>query len=325
MYYIGVDLGGTNIAAGIVNENGKIIIKDSIPTGAERGADEVVKDMASLCKKLLDEKGLTTNDIEYAGIATPGTADHDKGIVVYANNLHFLNYPLADKFKEFLGVNKVLIENDANAAAKGEAACGAAKGYANSIMITLGTGVGGGIIIDGKVYSGFNYAGAELGHTVIEAGGLPCSCGRKGCWEAYSSATGLINMTKKKMAETKDTIMHKLAEEVGKVNGRTAFDAMRAGDTAAKEVVDRYIYYLAMGITNMINIFQPEVLVIGGGICNEKNYLLDPLLDIVSTEQYSRNSDKKCVVKIAELGNDAGIIGAAMLGQVAPAGIVATN
>ncbi|MGN1120994.1 MAG: ROK family protein, partial [Eubacteriales bacterium] len=206
------------------------------------------------------------------------------------------------------------IENDANAAAKGEAACGAAKGYANSVRSTLGTGLGGGIIIDGKVYSGFNYAGAELGHTVIEVGGLPCSCGRKGCWEAYSSATGLINMTKAKLAETKDTVMHEMVEKEGKVSGRTAFDAMRKGDKAAKEVVDKYIYYLAMGITNIINIFQPEVLVIGGGICNEKHYLTDPLMDIVNTEQYSRNSEKKTQIRIAELGNDAGIIGAAMLG-----------
>lgn len=314
MYYIGVDLGGTNIAAGIVDENGKILRKNSIPTGAEREPDEVIKDMAELCKGLIADEGLTVDDIEYAGVATPGTADHDNGIVVYANNLHFLNYPLADKLKAFLGVKKVLIENDANAAAKGEAACGAAKGYANSVMITLGTGLGGGIIIDNKVYSGFNYAGAEIGHTVIEVGGLPCSCGRKGCWEAYSSATGLINMTKKKLEETKDTVMHEMVDECGKVSGRTAFDAMRKGDKAGKEVVDKYIYYLAMGIVNMINIFQPEVLVIGGGVCNEKSYLTDPLMDIINTEQYSRNSENKTQIKIAELGNDAGIVGAAMLG-----------
>ena len=315
MYYIGVDLGGTNIAAGIVDEKGNLLRKASVPTGAEREADEVIKDMAGLCRKLIDEQGITVDDVEYAGVATPGTADHDNGIVVYANNLRFLNYPLADKLKEFLGVKKVLIENDANAAAKGEAACGAAKGYANSVMITLGTGLGGGIIIDNKIYSGFNYAGAELGHMVIEVDGLPCSCGRKGCWEAYSSATGLINMTKVKLAETKDTIMHEMVAHDGKVSGRTAFDAMRKGDKAAIEVVDKYIYYLAMGIVNIINIFQPEVLVIGGGICNEKHYLTDPLMDIVDKEQYSRNSTKKTEIRIATLGNDAGIIGAAMLGM----------
>ena len=315
MYYIGVDLGGTNIAIGIVDENGKILRKGSVPTNAAgREADEIIKDMAALCLKLIDEQGITVGDIEYAGIATPGTADHDKGVVVYANNLPFLHYPLAAKLSEFSGIKKVLIENDANAAAKGEAACGAAKGFNKSVMITLGTGLGGGIIIDGKVYSGFNYAGGELGHTVIEVGGKPCSCGRKGCWEAYSSATGLINMTKDKLEETTDTIMHDMVKADGRVSGRTAFDAMRKGDKAAKEVVDKYIYYLAMGITNMINIFQPEVLVIGGGICNEKNYLTDPLNAIVATEQYTRNSEHKTEIRIAKLGNDAGIVGAAMLG-----------
>lgn len=315
MYYIGIDLGGTNIAIGIVNEKGKLLIKRSIPTGAHRHADEIVKDMAGLCEELIGEYGITVDDIEYVGIATPGTADHNKGIVVYTNNLDFLNYPLADKFKQFLAVKNVLIENDANAAAKGEAECGAAKGYKHSVMITLGTGVGGGIIIDNKVYSGFNYAGAELGHTVIEAGGKPCTCGRKGCWEAYSSATGLINMTKEKLSETKDTIMWEMVDkDINRVTGRTAFDAMRKGDKAGKEVVDKYIYYLAAGITNMINIFQPEVLVIGGGVCNEKNYLTDPLKKIVDVEQYSRYSENKTEIKIAELGNDAGIIGAAMLG-----------
>ena len=316
MYYIGVDLGGTNIAVGITDAEGKLLIKDSVPTGAQREPDEVVKDMAELCKKVVADFGTNFDEIGYIGIGTPGTADRDRGIVVRANNLNFLNYPLAAKLVEFLGVEKkVLIENDANAAAKGEAASGAAKGYANSVMITLGTGLGGGIIIDGQVYSGFNYGAGELGHIVIELNGLPCSCGRKGCWEAYSSATGLINMTKKKMEETKDTIMHEMAAEAGKVSGRTAFDAMRKGDKAATEVVDRYIYCLAMGIVNVINIFQPEVLVIGGGICNEKEYLTAPLMKYVEADQYTKNSDKKTQIKIAELGNDAGIIGAAMLGM----------
>ncbi len=315
MYYIGIDLGGTNIAAGIVNEKGELLVKSSIPTGAHRGPDAVVEDMAGLCKKLIDDKGLTIDDIEYVGIATPGTADHDRGIVVYSNNIKFLNYPIADKLMSFLPVKKVLIENDANAAAKGEAECGAAKGHKDSVMITLGTGVGGGIIIDNKVYAGFNYAGAELGHIVIEAGGRECTCGRKGCWEAYSSATGLINMTKEKLAQTKDTVMWEMiGNDIEKVSGRTAFDAMRKGDKAGKEVVDKYIFYLAAGITNIINIFQPEVLVIGGGVCNEKNYLTDPINEIVAVEQYSRHSEKKTEIKIAELGNDAGIIGAAMLG-----------
>ncbi|MBR5220222.1 MAG: ROK family protein, partial [Clostridia bacterium] len=182
MYTIGIDLGGTNIAAGIVNDNYEIIQKDSVPTGADRPGEEIVKDMAALCKKIIADAGLTEADIEYIGIATPGTADSDTGVVVYANNLKFLDFPIADLLKKYIGIERVLIENDANAAAKGEAIAGAAKGYANSVMITLGTGVGGGIIIDNKVYSGVNHAGAELGHIVIEYDGVQCSCGRKGCW-----------------------------------------------------------------------------------------------------------------------------------------------
>lgn len=317
MYYIGVDLGGTNIAIGIVDENGKILKKASVPTRAEREADEIIRDMADLAKKLCDECGISVSDVEYAGVATPGTADSATGVVVYANNLPFLRYPLAEKLKEFLGVKKVLIENDANAAAKGEVACGASKGHKNSVMITLGTGLGGGIVIDNKIYSGFNFSGAELGHTVLEFNGKPCSCGRRGCWEAYSSATGLIKMTREKMLECSDSIMWEMCEgKIENAGGRTAFDAMRKGDKAGSEVVDMYIAYLGAGIVNMINIFQPEVLVIGGGVCNEKEYLTKPLQAIIDREQYSRNNPEelKTKIRIAELGNDAGIIGAAMLG-----------
>ncbi len=314
MYYIGVDLGGTNIAVGIVNEEGKILRKESVPTRANREPDEIVKDMAALCVKLCNDEGITVDDVEYAGIATPGTADSDTGYVVYTNNIPFINYPLAAKLKEFSGIKKVLIENDANAAAKGEAEMGAAKGYMKSVMITLGTGVGSGIIIDKKVYSGFNYAGGEIGHTVVEVDGLPCTCGRRGCWEAYSSATGLINMTKEKMKETKDTLLWELAPTLDDVSGKTAFMAMKQGDKAGKEVVDKFIKYLAAGIVNTINIFQPEVVVIGGGVCKEGEYITKPLQEYIDREEYGRYGKNRAIVKIAALGNDAGIVGAAMLG-----------
>ena len=182
-------------------------------------------------------------------------------------------------------------------------------------MITLGTGVGGGCIIDRKVYSGFNFCGPELGHIVIVHGGRECSCGRRGCWETYSSATGLIRSTKEKLAETKDTVMWDIiGGDLAKVNGRTAFTAARQGDKAALEVVEEYEKYLADGIVNIINIFQPEVLSIGGGISGEGDYLLKPVLDIVNAEDYARDSTSRTKIKIAELGNNAGIIGAAMLG-----------
>lgn len=319
MYYIGVDLGGTNIAAGIVNSEFQIVKKGSVPTNVTgRTAEEIIKDMGALCDSLVKDAGLTFDDIEYVGIASPGAVDPVRGVVNYANNLPFSRFPIADTLKKFIPVKKVLVENDANAAAKGEAVAGAAKGVGDVVMITLGTGVGGGIIIDHKVYSGFNYAGAELGHIVIEYNGRQCSCGRKGCWEAYSSATGLINMTKEKLAECEakgiPTLMTDFVKEEGKVSGKTAFAAMKKGDAPAKEVVDMYIGYLGCGLSNIINIFQPEILVIGGGICNEKHYLTDPLEKIIKEETYGNEAIKPTTLKIAELGNDAGIIGAAVLG-----------
>ena len=319
MYYIGVDLGGTNIAAGIVNSEFQIVKKGSVPTNvAGRTAEEIIKEMGALCDSLVKDAGLTFDDIEYVGIASPGAVDPVRGVVNYANNLPFSRFPIADTLKKFIPVKKVLVENDANAAAKGEAVAGAAKGVGDVVMITLGTGVGGGIIIDHKVYSGFNYAGAELGHIVIEYNGRQCSCGRKGCWEAYSSATGLINMTKEKLAECEakgiPTLMTDFVKEEGKVSGKTAFAAMKKGDAPAKEVVDMYIGYLGCGLSNIINIFQPEILVIGGGICNEKHYLTDPLEKIIKEETYGNEAIKPTTLKIAELGNDAGIIGAAVLG-----------
>lgn len=308
MYTIGIDLGGTNIAVGIVDESYKIIKKGSVPTGAERQAICIVDDMAKLCDSLVKDAGLDWTDIESVGIAAPGTANSETGCVEYANNLPFLHFPIAPLLIERIPCKKVYIENDANAAAWGEAVAGAAKGTDSSVFITLGTGVGGGIVINGKVYAGFNFAGAELGHMVIVVDGKPCSCGRKGCWEAYSSATGLIRMTKEKMAECKDTKMWDICEgNADKASGRTAFNAARQGDKAGQEVVDMYIDYLACGLVNILNIYRPQILSIGGGISNERDNLLRPLLE--------RLGESSTQIKIAELGNDAGIIGGALLGK----------
>ena len=314
MYRIGVDLGGTNIAVGIVNDMMELVYKSSVPTGATRPGEEIVADIAMLCRKVCDEVGVELADVESIGIATPGIANHDTGVVEYANNLPFKKFPIADLLKAQLGGNvTVRIENDANAAAWGEACAGAAKGTSNSIMITLGTGVGGGIVIDGKVYSGFNYAGGELGHIVIEVDGAQCSCGRKGCWEAYSSATALIRMTKEKLEECKAEGRDTLMAKAERVSGRTACDCMRAGDAAAKEVYDKYIKYLASGLATVINIFQPEVISLGGGISGEGQSLIDSLLPIIRSEQYGGGIVPLTDIRIAKLGNDAGIIGAAML------------
>lgn len=316
MYYIGIDLGGTNIAVGIVDESFKIVKKGSTPTLVNRDPELIIADMGKLCLELLAETDIGLEEVVCAGIAAPGSVNPRTGIIEYANNLPFLRFPIADTLRKYLPVREVYLENDANAAALGEAVGGAAKGKRLSVMITLGTGVGGGVIIDGKIYSGFNYAGAELGHTVIEYNGRQCSCGRKGCFEAYASATALVSMTKEKLAACKDTLMWEMCgNDINKADARIAFAAMKKGDRAGKEVVDMYISYLACGITNMINIFQPEVLLIGGGVCNEKDYLLKPLTEIVNADQYTRNQAVKTEIKIAALGNDAGIVGAAALGR----------
>ena len=314
MYTIGLDLGGTNIAAGLVDESYKIVRKASVETKAKREADEIVKDMAALCKRLCDEQGVSVDEIENVGIATPGTADRDNGVVNYANNLPFLYYPIADKLKQFFPVKSVTIANDADAAAYGEVVAGAGKGVKDFIMVTLGTGVGGGIVVNGQLYSGSTFAGGELGHMVIVHDGVQCSCGRKGCWEAYSSATALIRMTKEKMQACPDSAMWAYVDgDLDKVNGRTAFDCMRKGDAAAKEVVDTYISYLATGTANILNIFQPSVMAFGGGVANEKDNLINPLNELVSKEIYCRKEEDRTKLKSAVLGNDAGIIGAAAL------------
>lgn len=314
-YYIGIDLGGTNIVAGVVNENYEIISKSSTKTNLPRPEKDIAADMAKVSIQAVKEAGLEMEQIEWVGIGTPGIANSEKGIIEYSCNLGFDNTPMVDYIKEYID-KPVFIENDANAAAYGEFVAGAAKGSKNAVCITLGTGVGGGIIVDGKIYSGSNFGGAEIGHTVIELNGPQCSCGRKGCFEVFSSATGLIRMTKEAMAENNDTLMHKITEERnGKVTARTSFDAMKMGDITAKNVVDTFIKYLAAGITNTINIFQPDVLCIGGGVCNEGDTLLLPVKALVKQEVYTKNSPKNTEIVIAKLGNDAGIIGAAFLGM----------
>lgn len=312
-YYIGVDLGGTNIVAGVVDENYKIISKASTKTKAPRPGEEICKDIVAIIMQATVACGISLSDVESIGIGTPGIANSEIGTIEYSCNLGFFNFEMVRIMREMIDL-PVFIENDANAAAYGEFLAGSAKHARDAVCITLGTGVGGGIIIDGKIYSGFNFAGAELGHTVVDPNGPECGCGRKGCFEVFSSATGLIRMTREAVEINPDCLMAKMGEEEGKISGRLSFNAMRAGCPVAKEVCDKYIKYLALGITNMINIFQPDVLCIGGGVCNEGDALLLPVKEIVKKEVYTRNSPKNTEIVIASLGNDAGIIGAAFLG-----------
>lgn len=315
-YYIGIDLGGTNISAGVVDEEFNIISKAKTRTNCPRSAKEIADDMAKMALAAVKKANISIDNVGWIGVGSPGIANSELGIIEYSCNLGFSNTPLVDLIQQTIDM-PVYVENDANAAAYGEFLAGAAKGSNNAVCITLGTGVGGGIIIDKKIYSGFNFAGAELGHTVIEVDGAQCSCGRKGCFEAYSSATGLVRMTKEAMEADKSSKMWPMAkdDEEGRVTARLAFDAMRAGDKTAKEVVDKYIKYLSCGLVNMINTFQPEVLCIGGGVCNEGDALLIPVKELVAKEVYTRNSPRNTEIVIAKLGNDAGIIGAAFLGN----------
>ena len=320
MYTIGVDLGGTNIAAGVVNEKMEIVAKGSVPTLPARGGDAIMADMAALCLRLAAEAGITMKDVESVGIASPGTIMYEEGMVERSDNLNFYRFPIRDKLAALLPGTTVYLENDANAAAWAEHMCGAARGTHNSVMITLGTGLGGGIVINDKIYAGFNGAAAELGHVTIKKGGRLCNCGRRGCFEAYCSATGLVQTTEEVMEECRRlkraTLMTEEAERFGKVSARVAFNAMKRGDAYGKAVVDAYKEQLAEGIIDLINIFQPEVLSIGGGVCNEGDYLVSAdFLKKIDEEQFTRDADRKTVIRIAKLGNDAGIIGAAMLGQ----------
>lgn len=313
MYHLGIDLGGTNIAAGVVDENYQIVGRGKKKTACPRPAAEICDDMAAAAKMAVEDAGLTMADIATVGVGAPGSINPYTGMIATSNNLQFSNVPMGEMLKERLGFD-IYMENDASAAAYGEFIAGAGVGTKDFIAITLGTGVGGGIIIDGKLFSGANLGGGELGHTVIVVDGAPCTCGRKGCWEAYASATGLINLTRQAMREHPDTVMWKFCEgDADKVNGRTAYDGMRAGDETACQVVDAYVKYVACGILNTVNTFQPDVLCIGGGISKEGDTLLNPIKEIVERERFTKNLEKQTELKIAKLGNDAGIIGAAYI------------
>ncbi|MCM1054102.1 MAG: ROK family glucokinase [Bacteroides sp.] len=313
-YSLGIDIGGTNIAAGVVDEGFNIVSRSKVKTNSARGHEEVLRDIVFAGELAVREAELSMRDIEWVGMGCPGTCNIESGLVEYANNLKWENVPLQKYVGDALGI-PAYIENDANAAALGEYYAGAAKGTASAVVITLGTGLGAGIIIDGKIFSGSNYAGAEIGHTVINVDGEQCTCGRKGCFETYCSATALVRFTKRAIEENPDSLMVRLAEKEGRVSGRTAFNAAREGDRAGKEIVDRFIKNLSCGIINTINVFQPNILCIGGGVSNEGDNLLKPLKERISKEVYSKNSSKNTEIVLCKLGNNSGIIGAALLGR----------
>lgn len=305
-YYAGIDLGGTFIKCGIVDETGKLLVKDKIPTKKERSHEAIAKDMANFALKLAEKAGVK---LAAAGIGSPGSIDSHNGVVVYNNNLAWSDVPLAEEVKAVAGV-PVCVLNDANAAALGEQFCGAGKKFRDVIFVTLGTGVGGGIIIDGMLFEGNKSAGAEIGHAVIRMGGEKCTCGRKGCFEAYASATALIRQTKRAMEKHPESALWGICD-FDKVDGKTAFDGMREGDKTATQVVKAYVGYLAEGITNLCNEFRPEAILLGGGVCAEGDTLLEPLKKLVNKYIYGKEGYAPVELLTASLGNDAGLFGAA--------------
>lgn len=311
MIAIGIDIGGTSIKGAAVYDDGRMLDVFALPVVKGEPGEETIRKLIDIVENYIKEKGIG-KEIVGIGMGIPGLLDIEKGIVTYSPNLKWDNLPIADLFKARLPY-PVRIANDANVAAFGEAKFGAGKGVPYVIMLTLGTGVGGGIVLDGKLYEGNEGKGAEMGHIVIELDGRQCGCGRKGCLEAYASATAIINDTKKAMEEHPESLMHKVAEELGKIDGRVAFKAARQGDQVALQVVDQYICFLCEGIMNYCNIFRPNVVILSGGIANEGDYLFDKINDFLKLHQYG--FPKSPVVKVvpAKLGYDSGKIGAASL------------
>ena len=310
MYYLGIDLGGTNIKAALVTESGEIVKEASTPTNLPRTGEEICDDIAALCGQLAQGE-----QVVGIGIGCPGTVDH--GVVLYSNNLDWHDFAMADYLKAKPGM-QVYIGNDANVAALGEALAGCAKGAESAVIVTLGTGVGGGVVLGGRLLTGYTGAAAEPGHTVIlDTPDAPlCTCGRRGCFESFASATALIRMTKEARAAHPESLLNTLALTENAVTGRTAFDAATKGDAAAQEVVDRYTRYLAVGVANLINIFFPEVIGLSGGVANQGENLLAPLRAAVEPMVFGNAFAKKHTrITTCTLGYRAGVIGAALLAK----------
>ncbi len=313
MYRIGVDLGGTNIAVGVIDENYNIIGRGKVKTRAPRPAEAIFDSIKEAVDMAVVNAGINYDEITSVGIGTPGSVNKDTGAIEFSNNLKFHNVPAKAMLEERLK-KPVYLENDANAAALGEAVAGCGHGVKNFVAVTLGTGVGSGIIIDGKIYRGSNFCGGEMGHMVINVDGIPCNCGRKGCWEKYASATALVSQAVEAMQNDKASLLWQTCDgDLNKVDGKSIFDALDLGDATAKAVVNRYLYYVSIGIANVINALQPESVCVGGGISGQGEKILQPIREMVKAERYSVYADKQAAIIPAALGNDAGIIGAALL------------
>ncbi len=309
MYYIGIDVGGTNIKAGLVTADGTIVNRAQRPSGSQRLSSEIAADMVALAK----EVSTGVSDIQSIGIGVPGACNDEKGTIIYTANMNFRDFPIRDFVQSQLAI-PVHIGNDANCAALGEYFMLPDK-VQDMVFITLGTGIGGGLIINGNLYTGSNGIAGEVGHLMIQKGGKPCGCGRRGCWEAYASVTALIEQTITYAKQNPDSAVAKACgADFSAASGKTSFLLAKAGDAGAQSIVDTWIGYVADGIVDMVNLFQPALILIGGAISREGDVLLNPIREIVERDMYKSDTTMP-TLRIAELGNDAGLIGAAFLGR----------
>jgi glucokinase len=312
MYYIGVDVGGMSIKAGIINENGEILLKKSFVTDNLAPSQVIIGAIADFIESLAAEYGLSLKEISGIGLGFPGSVDSKGGIVRYCCNINLVKVRAVSLLKQRLGVPNIKITNDANAAALGETLFGAGRGYQNAALVTLGTGVGFGMVIDGKLFEGGYSAGTEGGHMQIVKGGDTCGCGEKGHWEAFASATALIRMAKRAAEKHPESLLARLADEEG-LSGKTAFKAAKQGDKTAIALIKKYLEYVGMGIVNIANLFFPEIIIMGGGISNEGDYIVKPIQRYLNKHIYGKGYNPKIKVTAASLKNDAGIVGAAAL------------
>lgn len=309
MYYLGIDLGGTTVKGAAVSPEGEILREGSRPTGSHLGPDHVADEIAALMAALTDGDGTPPAGV---GVGCPGVVDPADGLVRYSCNLRWESFDLRAALRQRTGADVRLV-NDANAAALAEAVAGCAKGAESAIVLTLGTGLGGGVVLNGRLLTGYTGTASELGHMVIADGGASCTCGRRGCWEAYSSATGLIRMTREAMDAHPESLLHPIAASQGEVNGQTAFLAKERGDPAGTAVVERYVHYLSVGLANLINLFYPEVVALSGGVANQGEALLAPLREAVAPQVYGgQYLDRHTRIVQCTLGYRAGVIGAAL-------------
>ena len=312
MIRIGIDVGGTGLKAGAVNEKGVILSKVSCPTRAERPYQAVIQDMAGLARAAAAQAGCDWEKIASVGVGIPGVEDAATGIVPFCTNLGWHQVPLRGTLSGLLQKG-VRVGNDATVAALAEHVAGAAVGTQNSVLVTLGTGVGGGVILNGRPFVGSHGVATEIGHFIVQMDGILCTCGNRGCWERYASATALIREGRAlAQRQPQGMIARQVEGNLEAITAKTVVDCAKAGDPGASALFAQYAYWVAVGLENLINAYDPEVILLGGGVSAAGDFLLEavrarlPEMVFFKTMPYAR-------VELARLGNDAGIIGAAML------------